>query len=149
MDHQNNEPNIITKVINGVEVIERKSIRWMMVLYDAILYALCGFFVFVFQPSMTWRIGLSTACFYFFVGAVLFLCTRLLLRCYKQIFRYGSMHAFAREVVADLLGGVLYLGLGLLLTRVFQIAVVPFMFLLSFAALYVLASLIARIAYCQ
>lgn len=149
MDNQNTGSNIITKTVNGIEIIERKTIRWMMVLYDAILYALCEIVVFSIQPSMTWRIGVSTACVYFFAGSVLFFAARLLLRCYKQIFRYGSMHAFTREVAADLLGSALFLGMGLLLTRVFQVAVVPFMFLLAFAALYVLASLIARIAYCQ
>ena len=149
MDNQNNEPNIVTKVINGVEVIERKSIRWMMVLYDAVLYALCGGFLFVLQPSMTYRVGLRTTAIYLLAGAVLFFGARLVLKCYNQIFRYGSMHAFTREVAADLIGGGLLVGFGLLMTRVFHVAVVPVMFLLSFAALYVVASLIARIAYCR
>ena len=149
MDNQNKEPNIITKVINGVEIIERKHIRWMMVLYDAILYALCGVFVFVLQPSITYRVSGRTAAVYLLAGAVLFFGARLALRCYNQIFRYGSMHAFTREVAADMFGSGMLIGLGLLLTRVYNVAVVPAMFLLSFAALYVVASLIARIAYCR
>ena len=149
MENQNQQSNVVTRIVNGVEIIERKSIRWLMVLYDAILYMLCWIFVFAFQPSMTQRIDMTTTLVYLLAGAVLFFGMRLLLRCYNQVFRYGSMHAFTREVVANLLGGGLYLALGLLLTRVFHVATVPFVFLLSFAALYVLASLIARIAYCR
>ena len=149
MDKQNPESNILKKSVNGVENIERKSIRWMMVLYDTVLYALCWILVFAIQPSMSQRLDLFTTGTYLVAGAVLFFGTRFLFRCYNQIFRYGSMHAFTREVAADLLGGVLYLGFGLLMTRTFQVAAAPFMFLLSFVTLYVLGSLIARIAYCQ
>ena len=149
MDNRNTESNIITKTVNGIEIMERKSIRWMMVFYDAVLYSLCWVLVFAVQPSMSQRLDLFTTGTYLIAGAVLFFGMRFLFRCYNQIFRYGSMYAFVREVAADLLGGGLYLGFGLIMTRTFQIASAPFMFLLSFVALYVLASLIARIAYCQ
>ena len=41
-------------------------------------------------------------------AVVLFGAFRFALRCYKQIFRNGSVHAFSREVLSDLLAGVLF-----------------------------------------
>ena len=149
MDNRNAESSIMTKTVNGVEIIERKSIRWMMVFYDLILYILCWIFVFAYQPSMAKRLDLPTIYTYLFVGIFLFFGSRFLFRCYKQIFRYGSMHAYVREVASALFASGLYLGIGVLLSRVFLFAEAPFMFLFSFVALYVLVSLIARIVYCQ
>ena len=149
MDNRNTESNIVTKSVNGTEIIERKSVRWMMVLYDAIFYCLCGLFVFAVQPSMEQRIEVPVTWFYFIAGFVLFFAARFILRCYNQIFRYGSMYAFVRELAADILGGGLFLSLGILLSRIIVVVPIPIMTLVSYIALYVLVSLVVRITYCQ
>lgn len=148
MESLNKKPATEAKIINGTEVIERKRVRWMMVMYDAILYFLCWLSAFALQPSLNQKMPISIACVYLLVGFVLFFCLRLLLRCYKQIFRYGSVYAFTRQMVADALAGAIYVGAGMLLSKVLPKATVSFTFLLSFATVYVLLSLAVRFAYC-
>ena len=143
MENINLTPTIEKKNINGTDVIERKNIRWMMVLYDTILYALCWLGVFVLQPVLSEGQLVAIP-----AGAVLFFCLRLLLRCYNQIFRYGSVYAFARQIVADVLASVLLLVTDLALNVVAPSCAIPFMVLLSFVAMYVLVSLVVRIGYC-
>ena len=149
MGNRNTESNIETKMIGGVEVIERKSIRWMMVMYDAILYLLCWGGVFVLQLSLVSKLAQSTAWLYFALGAVLFFGIRMALRCYNQIFRYGSAHAFTRELLASLLAGGGLVLAGILFGKGFQIFEIPFTSLLSFTAVYILACMVARVFYCN
>ena len=149
MENFNDKLNVITKTVNGVEVIERKSVRWMMVMYDAILYALCWLGVYVFQYGICKNLPNDTVIAAVIAGVVLFFGVRLLFRCYNQIFRYGSVHAFTREVIADILSGVIYVGFGVLLYKALHIKWMPLSFLLSFSSVYALSSLIVRLAYCQ
>ena len=149
VDNRNTSSKIATKNVNGTQIIERKSVRWMMVLYDMMLYLLFWLFIYAFQLPLAQGIGVFESCVYLVAGVVLFFGLRFVLRCYNQIFRYGSMYAFVREMTADLIAGVLYLGLGMLINSNAPVTKVPFVVPLSFAALYVLASLIVRIAYCQ
>ena len=143
------QSKITKKIVGGEEVIERRSIRWMMVAYDAVIYLLCWLGVFVLQPSLTQRLPYSTGYVYLAVGAVLFFVFRFALKCYKQIFRTGSFYAFSREMLSDLLAAALFVVAGLLLTRIWPVAPIPFTSLVAFVAVYVLASLAARIVYCQ
>ena len=148
MESTKTTPNIQKKVINGTEVIERKNVRWMMLLYDAILYVLCWFGMVLLHPVQRGELLGAIAGAYLPAGAVLFFCMRLLLRCYNQIFRYGSVYAFARQMVADVLAGALYLALDVVLGKTYPVFALPFAFLLSFTAMYMLVSLAVRFAYC-
>ena len=149
MENINLTPTVEKKTINGTEVMERKSIRWMMVLYDAALYFLCWIGVFILQPMLGEGQFVTASYAYIIVGVVLFFSLRLLLRCYNQIFRYGSVYAFALQLVADVLAGGLCLVLGTLLGNVNPLLTVPFALQLSFVAVYVLVSLAVRIVYCM
>lgn len=146
---EQNQSNITKKNIGGEEVIERRTNRWLMVAYDAVFYILCWLGVFVLQPSLTQQIPYSTAYVYLFLGAALFTVFRFWLKCYKQIFRNGSIHAFSRELLADLLAALLFVIGGLLMTRIWPVAPIPFTSLVAFVAVYVLLSLVARILYCH
>ena len=132
----------------GAPFRERKSIRWLMVVYDSLLYLVCWFAVYVLQPSLTTPLPPSTVYLYLAAGYVLFFGFRFLLRCYKQIWRYGELRVFAGEMVACLLGAGLFVCLSVLLTRVWPVAEVPFINAVSFAAVYALLSMVARVFYC-
>lgn len=149
MENRNTESNIETKIIGGVEVIERKSIRWMMVMYDVILYLLCWVAVFVVQPSLESKLQPSTSYVYLIAGAVLFFGFRFIFRGYNQIYRYGSVYAFTREILSCVLGGGLVVLTGILMTKVHPVAQLPFTSLIAFVAMYILLSLIARVLYCN
>ena len=141
-------PTIEKKIINGTEVIERKKVRWMMVFYDAVLYLMCWLGIFFLQPILGEEIPAATIYLQLGVGAVLYLGLRLLLRCYNQVFRYGSVYAFARHLIADILASGLFLVLGMVLNVTVPAYAAPFTFQIAFAAMYVLISLAVRIAYC-
>ncbi|MBQ3252905.1 MAG: phosphotransferase [Oscillospiraceae bacterium] len=149
MDQKTTDNNVLTKKVAGENVIERRAIRWMMVAYDALIYLLCWVGVFVIQPSLQQQLPNSTIFCYLGVGTVFFFGLRFLLKCYNQVFRYGSIYAFTKEILANVVAAVLFVTTGVLLTRVWPVAVVPFTSLVAFAAVYVLISLIARLLYCN
>lgn len=138
-----------TKSVSVPPRTERTSIRWLMIVYDSFLYAICGWAIFILHPSMQEMPPLSTIYVYLIAGYVLFFGFRLLLKCYKQIWRYGAVKSFTSEAVAGVLGGGLLVALGVLLTKVFMVATISFVTLVSFAAVYVLVSLLVRLFYCQ
>lgn len=131
----------------GIEQTERSGIRWMMVLYDSILYFICGAVVFVLHPSMETMPPLLTICLYLTVGYVLFFGFRMMLKCYKQIWRYGSIHAFSREGLAELLSAVTLVLLGVLLGKVFNVAEVSLVSLVSFVSVYIVVCFTGRVCY--
>ena len=149
MDQKTTDNNVFTKKVAGENVIERRAIRWMMVAYDALIYLLCWVGVFVIQPSLQQQLPNSTIFCYLVVGMVFFFGLRFLIKCYNQVFRYGSIYAFTKEIFANVVAAVLFVTTGVLLTRVWPVAVVPFTSLVAFAAVYVLISLIARLLYCN
>ena len=142
------KPAIEKKIINGTEVFERKKVRWMMVFYDAVLYLLCWFGAFSLHLILSKKMLDAAFCLQLGAGVVLYLGLRMLLRGYNQIFRYGSVYAFARHLMADVLASGLFLGMGVVLNKVIPSYGVSFAVLLSFAAMYVLLSLAVRVAYC-
>ena len=131
--------------VNGYK---RQKIRWMMVFYDAVFFVICWLAVFILQPSMVKKIPVSIAWLYFALGFVFFFGFRLLFDSYKCILRYGTIHAFSREILADLSGAAALVLLGALLTKVFQVAAAPFIALVSFAAGYIVVSMLVRFIYC-
>lgn len=143
------KPNIETKIVNGIEVIERKSIRWMMVMYDLLLYLLCWGVVLTLRPLLDGNILISAVCGYIAAGAVLFFVCRLLFRCYNQIFRYGSVYAYIKQLLADVLAGVLFIVFGVMHGRFQAELAIPSALQISLTAVYVLVSLITRIVYSQ
>ena len=132
----------------GVHSKERGAVRWLMVVYDSLLYLVCWFAVYVLQPSLTTPLPPLTVCLYLVVGYILFFGFRFVLRCYKQIWRYGELRAFARELAACLLGAGLFVALSVVLTKVWPVAVIPFINAVSFAAIYALLSVVVRVFYC-
>lgn len=134
---------------NSGKRTERRNIRWLMVLYDTIVYFIGGLFVLVLTPSSLFVPLPATVLFYMAMGYVLFFGLRFLFKCYKQIWRYGSVKAFSSEISAGVLGAGLFVLVGVLFSKVLSVAVIPLISLVSFAALYVLVCLGTRIFYCQ
>lgn len=127
---------------------ERKRIRWMMVFYDTIVYSVCWLLFFGIQPSVQNRLSEKTLYLYLALGYGFFFGARLLLRCYKKIWRYASLHAFAWELLAGVIGSLSLVLTGVLLGKGFRVAAVPFTSLVSFASVYVIVSIVIRVLYC-
>lgn len=133
--------------IKSTDKNERSKIRGLMVVYDSILYVICWLAIFVLQPLFDGTQPLAASLVYLCGGYVLFFGFRFLLSCYKQILRYGSFRAFAREIVASVLGALLLLLLGVVAWILFPAVEVPFVSQVSFAAGYVVVSIAARVLY--
>jgi len=142
------EKNAEMQNINGRQLIERESIRWLMVVYDTVLYLLCWLVVFAIHPLFGVKLPASMLTPYVAVGYVTFFGFRFVFRGYKKIWRYGSMHAFSREIAAGVMGAVLLGSLNLLFERIFHMPNIPFMLIASLSAAYIMISVVARISYC-
>lgn len=138
---------IETQIMNHKETTERNTVRWLMAIYDTLFYLLCWLAVFVLHPSMKVMLPVSTVCFYLIAGYVLFFGFRFVTKSYKQIWRYGAINAFAKEFLGGLLAGLVLVGVSLLLNKVLNVLRAPITSAVSFAAVYILGSLVLRVLY--
>ena len=134
--------------INDRQLLERDKIRWLMVVYDSILYLICWSIILTIRPLFGARLALSVFVPYIGVGYITFFGFRFAFKGYKKIWRYGSMHAFSREIIAGVLGATFLGALNLLFERVFYTVNIPFMMVAALSALYIMASIMARVSYC-
>ena len=128
--------------------VERSTNRWLMVIYDHFLFALCYFAVIILQPSIATPLEKTSIWIYLIISYLLFFGFRFVFKCYKQIWRYGTVRAFARELAAGLLGTICLTLLGFVLSKVFSIARISMVSLIALAAIYLLVSVTARVFYC-
>ena len=126
---------------------ERRKNRWLMVFYDSLLYLLCWLSVFVIRPVALGAQPTPIAYLFMVAGYVLFFGFRFLFRCYKQIWRYGAIRIYSRELAAGLLGASALVLVSVVLKQLFHIPTIPYILLISFSAIYIVASLAARIFY--
>ncbi len=129
------------------QIKERKTIRWMMVFYDTLVFLVCWLAVFVLHPSAKTPFPQDTVLLYLVSGYVLFFGFRFALKSYKQIWRYGYMQAFTREIISGVLASVLLVLLGEFVGRRYEIAEVPVTSIVAFAGVYVLISVVMRLLY--
>lgn len=126
---------------------ERSSIRWMMVFYDTIIYVMCWLALIIVHPWIKNFTTVSAIMIYVAVGYVIFFGYRLIFKSYKQILRYGSVSAFAREIAAGIMSAVTLLAFGVVVGEFLDMARVPFTTLISFLAVYIVVSMFVRIFY--
>ena len=117
--------------------VEREKNRGLLIVYDLI------FFVFSFLVSFGLRISgmdmQSGVTFlellpHFVLAYGCLLGARLLFNCYRQIYRYGNMRAFSRMMAAEILGGIVYIILAMLLPiRHFMVLRYMLLLLLDYA----------------
>lgn len=148
MSRENAEMRINIENTTSKDKVEREKIRWLLVFYDSLVYMLCWIAVFVIQPSIEVHIPFSSTAVYLLTGYLFIFGFRFAMRSYRRILRYGTIHAFSRELAATVVGAGLMVALGVILGKVFAVAYVPFVSLVTFAAVYVLLSLTMRIGYC-
>ena len=127
---------------------ERSTIRWLMLVYDSIIYWICGAAcAAVFAAAYKLK-DVAGAWLYLAIGYVFFFGFRLALKCYKRILRYGSIHAFSRELLSCVLSAFLMMLLSVLLDDVIHLKKAPTVFVSMFSIGYVVVSMLTRIGYC-
>ncbi len=139
--------NQVASISNNTAVkTQREKNRWMLVFYDTFFYVLCWAAVFLLHPSQMIIPTQETGYIYLVCGYILFFGMRFALKGYKQILRFGSLQAFSREITSSVIGAVLLVLLGLVF-REYDFAQVSMAALVSFAAVYVLISIVIRLMY--
>lgn len=90
------------------KAIRKQNIRWLLVLYDSLAYAFVCFLMFVKHPSTDVVYSSSIIWQQSVLGFVCLFSARALFKVYGQIWRYGGMSSYIRLLVADTIGGMLY-----------------------------------------
>ena len=126
--------------------VERDKNRGLLIVYDLLFFTLAFIASFGLRISaMDMRDIVPFWSFvpHFILAYGCLLGARLLFKCYKQIYRYGNMRAFSRMMIAEIVGGVAYIVLAILLP-IPHFMVLRYMLLLLLDYAVVMS---ARIAY--
>lgn len=138
MNSQSNEKNMdMNRTNQGTP-----NIRWMLVGYDLVVYAVVAIILLVLYGGMDklspvgifQQVGLSVLCIF---------AARLLGKIYGQVWRYGGIQCYIRLLFTDFIAFVAYLGLELLL----PVQKIIFARLLSLVSLNLLGALALRMMY--
>ena len=122
---------------------QREKIRALLWVYDALFLLAVWFFVLVLHPSVSYAIPTDSLIFSLLLSFVFYSAARLFFRVYKQILRYGSVSAYAREIAADIVASGVFLSA----VRVLPVFRMPFTSAVSFCGTYAVLCLLFRIAY--
>ncbi len=148
MSSSENNKNISSKNNNLSEIYRRDGIRWMMVFYDSLFYLACWCVSFILYPLNGEVFSKATIYLYLLVGYIFFFGCRLLFECYRCILRYGKMHVFSRELLADTIGSFFLILFDVLAGRFIKTAEIPLVSLVLFAGMYTVVSMFVRFVYC-
>lgn len=119
----------------------RKTNRMLLWVYDILVLIVVWLFVLVLHPSSSEPFPTGSLFLCLIVASVLYSASRFFFNVYKQILRYGSVSAYAREIAATVSASAVYV----LISRLFS--GIPFISTLSFCGFYVGLCLLFRIAY--
>ncbi len=131
------------KAENAIK-LKRTGNRWLMVVYDTLIYALCWIGILgVFRQLNGYTIAFMA------LGYALFIGIRLLLGVYKMILRYGAVGVVARLICADAISTALIFLLNLLMRLAnHEKMSISFLTLIGIVASFVLISVVIRVLYC-
>lgn len=121
----------------------KKVIRKLLLLYDLFVFIIAFYLIMVRHPSLEVGISQRSLKIHFLVGTMCILSARMLADVYRQIWRYGSMHAYLRLILADVLGGFIYI----CITRIAGVEGAIFIRSLSLLSVNLLGSISIRIVY--
>ena len=127
---------------NNKEGIKTGKIKWLLLVYDALVMAVAYVFVFGLLGGLE---GLSHDCLLFNFTAFL-ICiftSRFLGKVYSQILRYGGIQVYVRLMFFDAIGFVAYFAI----SRLAPFENIPLLRMVAFVSLSLLGSLFIRMIY--
>lgn len=86
----------------------RLSVRWQLFFYDAVFYTVTALGLLAIYPSYVDNLSLIQMGIIAAIGFVCVFGARMLMNVYRQIWRYGSMQAYLRLIIADVIGGAVF-----------------------------------------
>lgn len=137
---------MMSKVEEKKEEISRKkyhrNIRWMLVLYDLVVYAAVAAILLIFYCGSERLTGIGVLQQICLAGVWIFL-VRIAGNIYGQVWRYGGIQCYIRLLFTDAVAFIGYLGTELLL----PIQKISFARMVSLVSLNLLGALTLRMVY--
>ncbi|MCI8389052.1 MAG: polysaccharide biosynthesis protein [Clostridiales bacterium] len=118
-------------------------VRWLLVLYDFLMYLVVCFLLIVLHPSDNAGLSIVGNFTQIFLGVICIFGMRFVADVYRQIWRYGGMKAYVHLIVADVIGGILYF----ILESLLPIEHIVFIRTFSIVCLNLLGAITMRIIY--
>ena len=138
MNSQANEKNMkMNRTNQGTP-----NIRWMLVGYDLVVYAVVAIILLVLYGGMD-KLSPVGICQQVVLSVLCIFVARLLGKIYGQVWRYGGIQCYIRLLFTDSIAFIAYLGLELLL----PVQKITFARLLSLVSLNLLGALALRMMY--
>lgn len=122
----------------------RYNFRWMLVVYDLIVYSFVDFlFLCVFRSGAKALCDEAKAA-QFLIGMVCIFTARFLAKIYRQIWRYANMRPYVYLIIGDFCGSLVYGAINMVLPHNYELA---FMRLVAITAVNLVAAISMRMAY--
>ena len=115
------------------------NVRWMLVVYDILIFVLADLLLFVFYDRLAWSVVLEHAC----IALVSILLCRMVGKVYAQVWRYGGIQCYIRLLITDGIAFFVYF----LLSNVLNITDITVVRMLSLSCMSLLGSLAIRMLY--
>lgn len=85
-----------------------KNTRWLLAIYDTILYGLVSFVMLYLHPSQEAGYGPIGTIKVTLFGMFIIICGRFVFSIYQQIWRYGGVLAYLRLIISDAIFGCVF-----------------------------------------
>ena len=95
--------------------MKRHKVRWTLVLYDTLLYAISCIFILIIYPSSIDHLNSGLVIAHIAIGLVCIFLVRFLFKIYEQIWRYAGPMEYIRLLFSDAIACVVFIMLRLLL----------------------------------
>ena len=137
----------LNPIVEGtVNKLKSKSRQWIIGIYDLIIYAAVTVLLLVVYDGNIPLEPLDVL-YQFLLGGSFILIFRLIMRVYKQIWRYGGIQCYIRMLISDGLAFAVYFCVEKLLDIPFNIRHASFPRILSISCMTLLGSLAMRMFY--
>ena len=124
------------------KVIKKLNIRWMLVGYDVVVYALVSIILLVLYGGADKLSSVGIVQHICLSGGCIFV-MRLFGKIYNQVWRYGGIQCYIRLVFTDMIAFFMYLSIELIL----PVQKITFARMLSLVCLNLLGALVLRMMY--
>ncbi len=121
----------------------RTTNKWSLFLFDALFYIFSAVFILVIYPSSADKLNTEEQILYIIYGAITIFIPRFLLSVYKRIWRYAGSSDYLWLVIADFIGGTIFV----VFRRLFMPTAITFVRAVSIVCLNLLGAICMRLVY--
>lgn len=123
--------------------MKHQQTRWKLFLFDLLFYLFTGLFIFVLYPTSIDKLNTIETVTYIAFAAVCIFSLRFLFNVYKRIWRYAGASDYIWLVIADFIGGLLFV----LLRQFIAPVKITFVRAVSVVLLNLLGAICMRLTY--